>query len=84
MMSSLRNFAASLKQGSLGVVDPDDGGADAKTISDEDIGFQEACGGEVLAKRSPGAGGIEKFGLPWTVMFGGIGVDGFVGATVNG
>ena len=74
MMWSLLNLAASLKQGSLGVVT-------GRWPHRRDSGprsrhpFRVDIGGEVLAEVSPGEGRIGKLGVPRGVVLGRICVD---------
>ena len=63
--------------------DLQDGGADAVVVGNLSLGFEEACGCEVFAEVAGDDFTVEG-GLPIGMVFGGVGIDGFVGAAVDG
>jgi len=69
--------------GHAGLSDLQDGGADAVVVGNLDLGFEEARGCEVFAEVAGDDFTVQK-GLPVGMVFGGVGIDGFVGAAVDG
>src|SRR5437762_2378081 len=61
-----------------------EGAANSQLVTDMQRFFQQALGGEVFSESSPGEVGLRESLAPVGIVFGGIGVDGFVGTSVDG
>ena len=74
---------AELVAGETGLGDDEACGADTELVADVDEILGHSFGREVFAERTWGKAATE-LGLPAVVVFGGVGVDGLIGAAVNG
>ena len=70
--------------GDAGLRDLHKSRANAEPVADVERVFEQAFGGQIFAERSPGEIRLRQLLAPVGVVLGGIAVDGFVGATVNG